>query len=354
MRYKILLPILSVLAFAFAVKHVIATGQEPPKQPPNVEPSRTPFKGALAGAGVIEPKSENIAIGSDLPGVVAEVFVKVGDPVAEGQKLFRLDDRHLRAELRVRQAMLDSAKASLAKLKSMPRPEEIPINVARVNEMKALLDDAREQFQRADKGYRTGAVTEDEFSKRKNAVATSQAQLDKAEAELKLLKQGAWASDLLVAEAQIELASAQMKQTETEIARLTVCANVSGKVLQKNLRPGEYVGIPPGQNLMVIGDVSTLHVRMDIDENDIGRFRPSLKGKAFTRGANKRQFDVRFVRVEPSVIPKKALTGGGTERVDTRVLQVIYAIDKQDDKLYVGQQMDVYLDAAIEATGATP
>lgn len=51
---------------------------------------------------------------------------------------------------------------------------------------------------------------------------------------------------------------------------------VKGQVLQTNVRRGEYVGIPPGQPLMVLGDVSTLHVRMDVDETDIGRFRPDL------------------------------------------------------------------------------
>jgi multidrug resistance efflux pump len=226
----------------------------------------------------------------------------------------------------------------------MPRPEEIPIAEAKVREMRTLVADAREQYARAERGSRTGAVTEDETARRKNAVSTAEAQLARSEAELALLKEGAWKPDLAVAQAQIELADAQLKQTITELERLTVRASVTGKILQKNLRPGEYVGVPPNQALLVIGDVSTLHVRMDVDENDIGRFQSELRGKAFTRGANKRHFDLVFVRVEPSVVPKKSLTGMGTERVDTRVLQVIYALQNPDDKLFVGQQMDVYLE----------
>ena len=95
---------------------------------------------------------------------------------------------------------------------------------------------------------------------------------------------------------------------------------------------------------MVIGDLSTMHVRMDVDENDISRFKKDLPGKAITRGANKREVSLKFVRVEPYVVPKKALTGSGTERVDTRVMHVIYAIQGNDPNLYVGQQVDVYLD----------
>jgi len=53
---------------------------------------------------------------------------------------------------------------------------------------------------------------------------------------------------------------------------------------------------------------------------------------------------MRFVRVEPLVVPKKTLTGENTERVDTRVLQVLYAIERSDHPVYVGQQLDVFID----------
>jgi HlyD family secretion protein len=345
MLYKFLLPILSAIALAFALRHVVVADQEPPKLPPPVEPSRTPYRGPVAGAGVIEPVTENIALGSHLAGVVAEVYVNVGDAVEAGQNLFRLDDRHLKAELAVRQAMLDSARASLAKLNAMPRDEEKPISEARVREAKALLEDARDQLARAERGSRTGAVTEDEYFRRKNGFATAEAQLARAEAELRLLVEGAWKPDVAVADAQLKMAQAQLEQTRTELGRLTVTAPVKGRILQKNIRPGEYVGVPPGQALIMLGDVNTLHVRMDVDENDIGRFRPDLPGRGITRGANKREVPLTFVRVEPFVVPKKSLTGMGTERVDTRVLQVIYRVETTDPSLYVGQQVDVYLDA---------
>ncbi|HKB02590.1 MAG TPA: HlyD family efflux transporter periplasmic adaptor subunit [Gemmataceae bacterium] len=345
MLYKIFLPILALVALGFAGRHVVVGDQEPPKLPPPVEPARSPFAGAVAGAGVIEPLTENISVGSPLPGVVVEVFARVGDEVAAGQKLFRLDDRQPRAERDVRRAMLESANVTLSKLRAMPRPEELPISEARLREAQAGLADAREQFTRADRGYRTVAVSEDERFRRKNAVATAEAQVARAEAELKLLREGAWKPDLTVAEAQVAMAESQLRQAETELDRLVVRAPVRGRVLQKNVREGEYVGVPPGQPLMVLGDVTTLHVRMDVDETDIGRFRADLPGRAVTRGANKRELSLRFVRVDPFVVPKRSLTGLGSERVDTRVLQVIYAVDGSDPGLQVGQQVDVYLDA---------
>jgi HlyD family secretion protein len=84
-------------------------------------------------------------------------------------------------------------------------------------------------------------------------------------------------------------------------------------------------------------------VRVDVDESDIPRFRPGAPGEASPRGSPGQKFPLKFVRVEPFVLPKRSLTGGSTERADTRVLPVIYAIDAPDPPLYVGQQLDVSL-----------
>ena len=63
------------------------------------------------------------------------------------------------------------------------------------------------------------------------------------------------------------------------------------------------------------------------------------------KGRPEKEFTLSFVRVEPFVIPKRSLTGQSRERVDTRVLQVIYALDAKGRQFYVGQQLDVFIDA---------
>ena len=81
---------------------------------------------------------------------------------------------------------------------------------------------------------------------------------------------------------------------------------------------------------------------MDVDERGLPRFRPAANAVAYPRGETSQQLRLRFVRLEPLAIPKKALTGDNTERVDTRVLQVIYAIETSRE-VYVGQQVDVFI-----------
>ena len=171
--------------------------------------------------------------------------------------------------------------------------------------------------------------------------------MPQADANLKLLKAGAWEYDLKIARANIRLAEAQVKQIQADIDRSLVKAPVDGKVLQVNVRPGEYVGAPPSQALVVLGSVAKLHVRVDIDEHDIPRAYPLFKGGvpavASPRGDPSQKIPLAFVRVEPDAIPKKSLTGDNTERVDTRVLQVIYRVDRDEPGLYVGMQVDVFL-----------
>ncbi|MFM7561577.1 MAG: HlyD family efflux transporter periplasmic adaptor subunit, partial [Planctomycetota bacterium] len=146
---------------------------------------------------------------------------------------------------------------------------------------------------------------------------------------------------------------ARIQQIETEIERSLVRAPRAGVVLQVNLRPGEYVGASAGRDLIVLGDMERPHVRVDIDEHEIPRFLQGAPATAMVRGDLQHSIDLDFVRVEPFVIPKQSLTGQNTERVDTRVLQVIYAIRNVDRSIFVGQQVDVFI-RATPITDTTP
>ncbi|WP_439628064.1 HlyD family secretion protein [Gemmata sp.] len=364
MLTRYLLPVLAVVAFSFAMIQMTKAQQQPPPVSPPVDPGKSPFGKQVAGAGIVEPETENISVGTHVPGVVRAVHVRVDDRVTPGAPLFELDDRQMAAELTVRQSMRDSAAAQLAKLEAMPRREELPPLEAKVEEAKANVEDKVRLFERAKREIDTGVGSGETFDTRRMSVDVAKAQLRRVEAELDLTRAGAWKFDTAVARATLTQTQAQVDQTKTELERLRVAAPrirkpgadrtrepipssdlLELRVLQVNVRPGEYVGATPGQAIIVLGTVGRLHVRVDIDENDIARFKPGIKGTATPRGEPGTRLPLSFVRVEPYVIPKKSLTGGNTERVDTRVLQVIYAIDVPNPTLYVGQQLDVSLDA---------
>jgi HlyD family secretion protein len=102
-----------------------------------------------------------------------------------------------------------------------------------------------------------------------------------------------------------------------------------------------------------MGTVDPLHVRVQIDEEDVGRIEPGAKAEASLRGDANKTIALRFVRFEPQAIAKTNLNGGA-ERVDTRVVEAIYAFDREDLMAFVGQQMDVFVTARPFAKASTP
>jgi HlyD family secretion protein len=342
-----LMPVLAVVGIGFAMMHAVTAQQEKPVPPPPVEPARSPFGKTIAGTGLVEPTTENISIGTPVPGVVLEVAVKVGQTVKAGQPLFRLDDRQWKADRQWRKATLASAQSKLARLESMPRPEEIPPLEAKVREAQVNVTFEKNVVNRTRNLVNQKALADEELDRREQAYRMSEEQLAKVRGDLELLKAGAWEPERAVARAEVAQAQAALVQTETEIERLFVRAPVDGEVLQVNVRPGEYAGTPASKALIVLGDVVHLHLRVDVDEHDIFRFDPTAPAFAHVRGNVQQKYPLTFVRVEPYVVPKKSLTGDASERVDSRVLQVIYAVSVSESvsRLYVGQQMDVFIEA---------
>jgi len=348
---KLVLPIVALARLGFGVFHILKAQQTLPKPSPPVPPARSPFGNTVAGTGVVEAKTENIAIGSALPGVVLEVFVPVDDvgkEVQAGEALFRVDDRHLRAQLAVQQANLVAAKSQLSKLDQMPRPEEIPATKARVEAAEANVLRLLDQYQRAHKLLASRSIGAEEHNILKRQYEEAVHQREQASADLKLLTAGAWEPDKAIARAAIQQAEAQIAQTQTEIERALVRAPVAGRVLQVNVRPGEYVGTTPGQALVVLGDIGSLRIRVDIDETDIPRVQSGANATAFPRGGSRQEVPLQFIRIEPMVTAKRSLTGDNTERADTRVLKMVYEVAAADTALYVGQQLDVFLSALPE------
>ena len=254
-----------------------------------------PFESYIAGTGVVEAGSGNIAVGTPVSGIITEVFVTWGAAVKPGDPLFRIDARELHAKL--------------------------PPAAARAREAEATLAKARYERELAARVHEQHLLSDEQFRSRQFEVQIN--------------------------EAAVSAARAEIEQINIEIGRRIVRAAMSGRVLQINARPGEFAesGALPTP-LMVIGDDVRLRVRVDIDEHDALRVEPTAPAIAVVRGSPEFNTALHFESIEPYVVPKRSLTGDVTERVDTRVLQVIYSFDRSALPVYVGQ----YLDVDIRAT----
>jgi HlyD family secretion protein len=347
------MPVLAAIALGLALFSTFKMQPNVVAAEPPVSPPRAAFPNQVGAVGLVEASSENVSISLPVPGLVTTVAVRSGDRVKKGQILFQLDDRDLRAEMELRRTNVEVARARLTKLEAGTRPEELPPARARVEEARAQLEDAKSQLSMMEAVSDKRAIRQEDLLKRRRAVEAAQARLGQTTSNLKLLEAGSWQPDIEIAKADLRQAEQQVQRISADLSRLTVTAPMNGTILQCKIRPGEYAqaGVL-AQPLILMGATDELHVRADIDEKDAWRFDASRKATASARGNAAVKYPLTFVRVEPYVVPKKNLTGDAAERVDTRVLQAIYALPK-DSRLYLGQQMDVSIEAAAQQKGDT-
>lgn len=140
------------------------------------------------------------------------------------------------------------------------------------------------------------------------------------------------------------------------LERTTVRVPVDGTVLHVHVKVGEYADAGRTDSpLIQIGPHGPLQLRVQLDEEEVGCFSADAKAEGLVRGRIKKQVRLRFVRAEPRVVPKASLTGSATDRVDTRVLFVVY--ERFDDSrntyaaMYPGRKLDVFIEnlaAAVE------
>jgi HlyD family secretion protein len=347
---KSVLPLLAIAGAAYAIHYSLWAKNAVPANSQATQvrtsASSTTTGTVLAGPGLVEAAGRTVEIAPPLPGLVESVISedRVGTIVKKGEELLRLDRKQLEAELDVKMAQLASAQASLNQLKSMPRAEDLAPLVAKGREAKVAVTNAKSEWDRAIKAG--VGVTDADRVQKENAYATAQAQFEYAEAEWRRVKAGAWKPEIQVAEAAVKLAQSQVAQTRVELDRLTVHCQSDLTLLSVDVRPQEYVGIPPGKAIIGLGDLSKSHVRVYIDEHDASRVVDGAKATAHLQhGQEYLQIPLVHVRSEPVVVPKPTLTGEQTERVDVRVLQVIYGFENPDDqkKVRVGQQLDVFI-----------
>lgn len=341
MTTKTLIPF-AALGLLFALR--TATAEKPrPAPQPTQQPPRSPFRETVAGAGLVEASTENVSVGSQISGVVSAVLVEPGQDVLAGAPLFALDERADRATVLVRRAELASAERRLERLERAPRPETIVPLRAAVAEAEARRDDARVQLERWEKLVSRSAVSEHELSLKRYATLVAERQVDHARADLDLALAGTWEPEVAEARAAVDVAKAELGPALVELERLVVRASVAGRVLRVNVRPGELV--QPTTAAVLLGDTGTLHVRVSIDEADAPRLRDGAAARASIKGLPEPTFALRHVRTEPYVVPKRSLTGQTNERVDTRVLEVVYAVEgPRPARLFVGQQVDVFIE----------
>jgi HlyD family secretion protein len=300
------------LSFYLAVGGIIAVTllvlrlrQSGPTPEPLVPPPQSPYADSIGGRGLVESVNENVRIAPATSGLIREVMVKVGDKISKGDVLFAMDDRDALSQVKVQQA-------------------QVAVLEAQVATAQTIVADRKDQLDRSIRLREKNVSSEDEAKRNLFAWQAADRQLQSTLADLDL--------------ARARLADARMR-----LDLLTIRAPRDGTILQVNIRPGEYTMVNSSETAILLGDISQLQLRVDVDESDAPSIREGCTGIAFLKGSREKSVPLEFVRIEPYILPKKSLSGESTERVDTRVLQIIFRFENPAFPVYVGQQMDVFL-----------
>lgn len=345
--------ILSLVGLAVGM-FAVAVGKTEIPNPPLARPaSVNPFGKGVAALGIVEPSGRAIEIASADPGLVAEVLVDVGDVVQKDQVLMRLDSRAIDSQIVAARGELAASQAEIDRWHAIPRAEDIPPLEAALLRAKATLADADDKLKRSMDAVKSGAMSARDVASSESAVEVARAEVASAQANLDRLKAGGWKADLAVAEAAAQSVKARIESLEVLKDRLTVRAPRDATVLRREVEPGEYILGPVSRTRapLVLGDLRKLNVRAQVDEEDIGLIAMNSKAVGRTRGAVQRELELKFVRIEPYARPKPTLSGANTERVDTRVIDVVLEVvgaadGKADYRIFPGQAIDVFIDSA--------
>ncbi len=338
----VIIALLCLLLVFFSLAREIA---KPITKNPPTEAPHAPFKSYISGVGIVEANSENIAIGTSLHRVVNKIFVTVGSKVKRGDPLFQMENRDLQANLAVQEAAYQSAIAKLKRLESFPHPQDLSAAESAEKSAKVAYEQAKQQYQMVLDLKDPRAISLEEKNRRMANFREAEAKWNEAQATLKKVKAGTWKPDLDIANLDVVQAKATVNQIKTEIQRTIVRSPLDGAVLQIKIHEGEILPQDVSKPAMLIGNTDELFLRVNINQLDIPFFRENSPATAFLQGDSHYEFPLEFVRIEPYLVTKQFLTNDVTEKVDTRVLQIIYRIKKEDPHLIVGQQMDVFIKA---------
>lgn len=279
---------------------------------------------AVVAPGVVEPWGGEADLSAQEPGWIAEIAVKEGDAVRAGQLLATLEDGAQRRAVDLARAELADAEAAREKIERGATSEELRQAEADHAAASARASLARSVAARTARLHETGVVPDVEAERTAAESRAEAALAERADARLRELRRGARPEDRSAARARAAAAEARLRLAEANLARRRVLAPGAGTVLQSRFHPGEFYGVGAGP-LFVLGDVTRLQVRLEVDEIDAFALRAGAPC-AIDSDAGARIAAGTVIRLAPRMGRRALATESPTARNDVRVREVFVEI----------------------------
>ena len=333
-----------------------------PPPPPVFNPAPNPYSRGVYANGIVEsvqPSGENINLFPEVSGRVVQILVHEGDRVQAGTALLRLDDSVQRANTEQLEAQAQAAHSLLQELQAQPRPEVLAVSQAQLVAAQASQKTAKDELDKQLTSYNLNpkSVSKETLDNASNAAKSAAANALVAQKNLELTQAGAWTYDIQNQKNQAEAASRAAAAARALLDKYTIYAPVDGVVMSIRAPVGGYVSSAGVYDtytqsmapVVTFGTEQTdLQVRCYVDEILIHNLPAGgqLQAQLFIRGTNI-SIPLEYSHIQPYVIPKIQLSNALTERVDVRVLPVLFHFAKpRDVSIYPGQLVDVYIEAS--------
>jgi HlyD family secretion protein len=349
----------AAIGIVIGISSAYLASRPTPAQPPAFQPAANRYAKGIYANGIVESDQthgENINIYPEVSGPITQILVPPGRTVHEGDPLLTIDDTVQRATAEQQRAQADAASAMLEELKAEPRQENLAIAVAQVENARATLKNAQDQFAKQERSYKLDprSVSLEALDSARDAAKIAATNLDVVQKQYTLTKAGAWIYDIQNQQQQYQALSKEYAASAALLAKYTIRAPVDGVVLSVNAAVGSYISAQGAYDsytqgfdpVIVMGTPQArLEVRAYIDEVLVPRLPDPTKidAEMIVQGTDVR-VPLTFARVEPYVSPKIELSDQRQERVDVRVLPVIFTFEKPKNlNLYPGELVDVYI-----------
>ena len=349
---------LAILGVLGGILAAYLFGRERQAQPPVFQPVTNPYTTAIYANGIIESdqaSGSNINIFPEVSGPVIQILVHEGQVVTAGTALVSIDPSVQKATAAQLGLQAEAALAVLNELKAEPRAEVLAIAAAQVEQAKANQKFAVDQYAKDQASYDLDprSISMDAVDTAKDGVGQATSALAVADRQWALTQAGAWSFDIASQEKQYQALNQAAQAADALLLKYVVRAQVDGVVMTINATVGTYVS-PQGaydayvegytQLVVMAAPQDHLAVRCYVDEILVSRLPAAghMRAQMSIRGSDVK-VPLEFVRIQPYVSPKLELSNQRAEKVDLRVLPVIFRFAKDAAPVYPGQLVDVFI-----------
>ena len=295
---------------------------------------------AAVAPGVVEPRSGQIKIAAPVVGRVSEVLVKINDKVAADEPLVRLDDEDAQARVASAQAqaaMHEKARNEKSAGKAANRRDAEDA----VADAEAGLADARNTFDKAVHAKRSGSGSDATVTAARTAWTRAQDNLDRERSQLRKIEAQSGTPLPTQLEGQLNVARTELRVAIAELEKLTIRAPIAGSVLKVDVKAGEVAAPSLPQPLLLLGDLSQLRVRAELDEHNAGKVKVGEPVMVRAEAFHDQTFAGKVVAIASLIQPARLSSPRSRNLTDFNVNEVMIDLN-EPGPLIAGMNVDVY------------